>query len=325
MPLVGLDLDEAVRRLRGGGLVAFPTETVYGLGADARSAQAVAALYRIKRRPPWHPVIVHAADFSAAANEWADEIPAVARKLAARFTPGPLTLILRRKPDAPAAPCGGGDGVALRVPAHPTARALLAAFGGPLAAPSANRFGRVSPTCAAHVAEDFAGESIYILDGGACPLGLESAVVDCRVPALLRPGSVSESAIAAAMGAPLAPAPEGVRAPGMLPRHYAPRAPLRLASAAELQRLATGGLAKSGLAKGASVAVFSGACPPGFPSGRWRLAESDPARRGRNLYRNLRELDAVGAEMIVAEMPPDAPEWRAIRDRLTRAAGRGGG
>ena len=308
--IVGFDIDEAARRLRNGGLVAFPTETVYGLGADARSAEAVAALYRMKRRPRGHPVIVHALDFDEAAREWAAEIPPVARKLAARFMPGPLTLILRRRPDSPPAPAGDSDGVALRVPAHPMARELLAAFGGPLAAPSANRFGRISPTCAAHVAEEFPHEPVYILDGGDCPVGLESAVVDCRVPALLRPGFISESDIAAAAGRALSPAPQDIRAPGMLPRHYAPRAPLRLASGDELRRLA----------KGANIAVFSRVRPPGLPPEKWRLADPDPARQGRNLYRNLRELDACGAEMILAERPPETPEWRAIRDRLSRAA-----
>ena len=305
------DIRSAAAILRAGGLAAFPTETVYGLGADARSQTAVAALYRIKGRPAGHPVIVHAADFSAAAREWAAEIPEIAVKLAARFMPGPLTLILRRRPDSPPWPAGDGDGIALRVPAHPVARALLEEFGGPLAAPSANRFGRVSPTTAAHVREEFPDGSVFILDGGECPVGLESAVVDCRIPAILRPGFITGSEIADAAGVSLLPAPPDARAPGMLPRHYAPQTPLRLVSAAEL-------LGRWRKAK---------TSPPSAPNARrgstrkkWRALESDPKVCGRNLYRNLRELDAVGADSIATERPPDSEEWRAIRDRLTRAA-----
>ena len=304
------NVEVAVRRLRSGGLVAFPTETVYGLGADARNEAAVAALYRAKGRPREHPVIVHAADFSAAATEWAADIPEVARRLAARFMPGPLTLILPRRLDSPAGPAGGGSGIALRVPAHPAARALLNEFGGPLAAPSANRFGRVSPTLASHVAAEFPEEDILILDGGACAVGLESAVVDCRVPALLRPGSISESDIESAAGVSLLSAPRDVQSPGMLPRHYAPQTPLRLMSAMELREMGGKG----------NWAVYSGECPAKLSPEKWRCAESDPQARGRNLYRKLRELDALGADGILAEFPPDAPEWRAIRDRLSRAA-----
>ena len=311
MPKVSTaDIRSAAAILRTGGLAAFPTETVYGLGADARSEAAVAALYRIKGRPAGHPVIVHAADFSAAAREWAAEIPEIAAKLAARFMPGPLTLILRRRPDSPPWPAGDGDGIALRIPAHPVARALLEEFGGPLAAPSANRFGRVSPTTAAHVREEFPDGSVFILDGGECPVGLESAVVDCRIPAILRPGFITESEIADAAGVSLLPAPPDARAPGMLPRHYAPQTPLRLVSAAELRELA----------QSEDIAAFSAECPPGINPKKWRALEADPKVCGRNLYRNLRELDAAGAASIVTERPPDSEEWRAIRDRLTRAA-----
>ena len=312
-PVAGADIAEAVRRLRAGRLVAFPTETVYGLGADARNDQAVAALYRLKGRPRGHPVIVHAAEFLPAAKEWAADIPDIARKLAARFMPGPLTLILPRRPGAPSAPAGGGSGIALRVPSHPVARALLATFDGPLAAPSANRFGRISPTSAAHVADEFPNESIFILDGGDCPGGLESAIVDCRVPALLRPGPVAEEEIAAAAGVSLLPPPQNARAPGLLPRHYAPKTPLKLAAGSELLEAA----------KTRNIAALSESRPPGLRPDKWRRAESDPQTRGRNLYRNLRALDAAGAELILAEIPPDTPEWRTIRDRLTRAAAKG--
>ena len=307
------DIGEAVRRLRAGGLVAFPTETVYGLGADARSREAVAALYRLKGRPREHPVIVHGADFSALAREWAAEIPAIAEKLAARFMPGPLTLILRRRADSPPDPAGAGSGIALRVPSHPVARALLAEFDGPIAAPSANRFGRVSPTCAAHVREEFPDDSVFILDGGECPVGLESAVVDCRIPALLRPGFITESEMRSATGVSFSPAPPNAKAPGMLPRHYAPQTPLHLASAAEMRARA----------KNENIAAFSMECPPGLDAKKWRRMESDAKDCGRNLYRNLRELDAIGADVILAERPPDGEEWRAIRDRLRRASARG--
>ena len=311
-PVVGTDISEAARRLRAGGLVAIPTETVYGLAANARDENAVADLYRLKGRPPAHPVIVHAAEFFPAAEEWASDIPQIARKLSARFMPGPLTLILPRHPHSPSAPAGGGDGIALRVPSHPVARALLTEFNGPLAAPSANRFGRISPTSAAHVSDDFPDADIYILDGGDCLSGLESAVVDCRIPAVLRPGFISEEEIAKAAGVSLLPPPQNARAPGTLPSHYAPQTPLRLVSPSELRDLA----------KGKNIAAYSEVCPPEVSEQKWRHAEPDPLLRGKNLYRNLRELDSSGADLILAEHPPEGAKWRAIRDRLTRASAR---
>ena len=302
MPTVGNDIEEAARRLRGGKIVAFATETVYGLGAKADNPRAVAAMYALKGRPRNHPAIVHLADFSQA-EEWA-EVPECGRRLAAAFMPGALTLLL------PARATGIGKTVAVRVPAHPQARCLLAKSGSVMA-PSANRFGRLSPTTAAHVSSEFPNSDIYILDGGDCPVGVESVIVGCLDGNLsvLRPGVITAEQIAAVAGRALSP-PPAVVAPGCLPRHYAPQKPLFLQSAAQLLAIK-------------NAAVLSQRQPPAVA--HWRQAAAQPQQYARQLYRLLRELDATTADSIVVETPPTTSDWAAVNDRLRRAAQNTGG
>ncbi len=295
--------ERAAGVLRSGGLAAFPTETVYGLGADAENEEAVRRLFRAKGRPTGHPLIVHV---GGPLEGWAAEVPPAARTLAERFWPGPLTLVLRRGARVPQVVTGGQDTVGLRVPAHPLARAMLAAFGGGVAAPSANRFGKVSPTTAAHVREDLGTDVDFVLDGGPCAVGVESTIVDLSsgAPALLRPGGVPLEAIEEALGERVAvPAATAVRAPGRLGSHYAPRAEVVLAAPAELEERA-----RELRSAGRSVRVL-------------RLPESE-TDAARELYRSLREADAEGVEVVVAALPPDSGLGRAVADRLRKAAGR---
>ncbi|GIX29123.1 MAG: threonylcarbamoyl-AMP synthase [Burkholderiales bacterium] len=311
------EIARAVDILRAGGLVAFPTETVYGLGADARNPDAVGKIFAAKGRPQTHPVIVHLGQ-AAQLDAWAVEISAGARRLAERFWPGPLTLILRRGPGVPDAVTGGQDTVGLRVPAHPVAQALLKAFGGGIAAPSANRFGRLSPTTAQHVEAELDGAVDLILDGGACPVGIESTIVDCSSerPTLLRPGHVTREALEETLGMTVeAPGPGSPRAPGRLPAHYAPATPLALVDSSALVGLPTRTSATE------RVAVLARSDPPpDAPHLVWVKAPEDPAGFARELYAHLRQLDRAGCSVILVEKPPPAPEWDAVLDRLTRAA-----
>lgn len=309
----------AAQRIADGGLVAFPTETVYGLGARADDAAAVAAIFAAKGRPADHPLIVHVSGAAAAAR-FASEVPAVAQRLIDAFWPGPLTLILPRRAGAAAAAAGGHASIGLRCPAHPVAQALLRAaeaLGVPgIAAPSANRFGRVSATRASHVQGEF-GAELLILDAGACALGIESAIVDCTRPrpALLRPGALTRAAIEAAAGAALEPRDgHAAPAPGTLASHYAPRAKLRLMPAAAL-RAAVDLLG----ADARNVAVYSrtALAAPGLLV---RSMPDSPDAAGHELFAALRELDATGVPLIWVEQPPDGPEWEGVRDRLERAA-----
>jgi L-threonylcarbamoyladenylate synthase len=302
----------AVEVLRRGGLVAFPTETVYGLGADASNAAAVAKIYRVKGRPATHPVIVHIADASRL-DDWARDIPESARRLAARFWPGPLTLVLKRAAGVPDAVTGGQDTVGLRVPGHPLALELLRKFGGGVAAPSANRFGRISPTTADHVRSDLGDEVDFVLDGGPCEIGIESTIVDLSraSPALLRPGRIAASELAAVLGT--APRPrdaEAPRASGTLEVHYAPRRPMRLVDRIELESAPT---------RGTVVLAFAEA-PAGTRAALWLRAANDAARYARELYANLRRLDDAAGALILVERPPADPGWEAVLDRLERAA-----
>jgi len=312
---------QAVEVLKRGGLVAVPTETVYGLAADAANESAVRAVFAAKGRPADHPVIVHVADASAI-DAWAREVPDSARALAAAFWPGPLTLVLKRSPRALDVVTGGQDTVGLRCPAHPWAHALLQAFGGALAAPSANRFGGLSPTTAEHVRADLGekptGALDLILDGGACPVGIESTIVDLSgaQPTLLRPGSITRLALEQVLGTPVAePGGDAPRAPGRLERHYAPRTPLEVVPVDRLgSRLAAlFHLRVAVLAPAAVLATLRAA-----PAVQLHASEGAEAY-ARELYASLHELDQAGAERIVVSAPPAGPEWTAIHDRLRRA------
>ena len=300
------DIARAVDVLRAGGLVAFPTETVYGLGADAANPRALHRLYAVKRRPIDHPVIVHVARV-AQLDDLGRDVPAVGHTLADACWPGPLTLVVHRRADRVVAEATGGrDTVGIRVPDHPLARALLDAFGGGIAAPSANRFGRVSPTTAQHVRDDLDGDVDLVLDGGPCTVGIESTIVDVTAaePVVLRVGGIGEQRIAELVGGrQLARRTEGeVAAPGTLESHYAPEARVELVGAAELDaRLAC--LHAAGLA----VAVLD--------------APDDVGEYARLLYRRLRELDRTGVDVILAIPPPDTGGiGAAVADRLRRAA-----
>lgn len=307
------DIARAADLLKRGGLVAFPTETVYGLGADASNPEAMARLYAVKGRPPDHPVIVHFAD-AARAFAWARAVPDAARTLAARFWPGPLTLIVKRATQVGDFVTGGQDTVGLRVPAHALARDLLEAFNGGLAAPSANRFGRVSPTTAAHVREDLGSDVDLILDGGPCGVGIESSIVDLSrgKPALLRPGGISAVALEAALGEALgAPDAEAPRVSGSLPAHYAPRTPARLVTSEALQ---------AEIARLGNSAAVLALSPPDERVDFWLRLPMEPQAYAQKLYAALRELDAAGCAMLLIESPPATPEWRAVLDRLRRAA-----
>ena len=298
--------------LRRGGLVAFPTETVYGLGADASSAEAVARLYRLKGRPAEHPVIVHFASADEAFG-WAREVPESARWLAARFWPGPLTLILKRSEKAQDFVTGGEDSVGLRVPSHPVAQELLKAFKGAIAAPSANRFGQVSPTTAAHVRGDFGAEVDIVLEGGPSEVGIESTIVDLSgaAPALLRPGRISKAQLESVLGTQVGEKTgTSPRHSGGLERHYAPRTPARLVPSYDLDKE----IAR--LKESVAVLAFS---RPDERVDYWLRMPRDAEGYAHRLYDALRELDTAGCEEILVEAPPEAPEWAAVRDRLTRA------
>jgi L-threonylcarbamoyladenylate synthase len=312
-------LAAAAQALRAGGVVAFPTETVYGLGADAGNSEAVARVYALKGRPRSHPLIVHIAS-AADLPRWAREIPAAAQALAARYWPGPLTLVLPRAVGVSDAVTGGQDTVALRVPAHPVARALLAAFGRAIAAPSANRYGHVSPTRASHGREEFGGDVPAVLDGGDCEVGLESTIVAClegRVT-LLRPGTITLSDLAAVVGEVQAAAVGAApRTPGSTPAHYAPRTPLTLLPASELAAAAI-----EQVAGGERVGVLALAPRPGAPLAglHWVDAGTDPLRYGHDLYAHLRDLDHAECARLLVQMLPPGEAWDAPRDRLQRAA-----
>ena len=314
-------IERAAEALAAGERVAFPTETVYGLGARADDDRAVAGIFALKGRPEDHPLIVHVTDL-AGAQYFAASLDAVACRLVEAFWPGPLTIIVPRRPEVATAAAGGQPTIGLRCPSHPVARALLAAArerGVPgVAAPSANRFGRISPTLARHVIEEF-GEDLLVLDGGECEVGIESSIVDCSgaVPALLRPGQIPRERIEAAAGMPLAdPSANSPRASGTLEAHYAPRAKLRLMPAAMLNT-ALQMLGDSPL----RLAVYSRsvALPPGSRL-QHRTMPADADRAAHELFATLRELDAQGLDLIWVEEPPDGSAWDGVRDRLARAA-----
>ena len=320
------DLDIAAAALREGKLVAFPTETVYGLGADAENVSAVARIFAVKRRPADHPLIVHIASADELPR-WAEDVPDAAWRLAEAYWPGPLTLLLHKGPRVPNETTGGLASVGLRVPAHPLALELLKRFGGGVAAPSANRFGRVSPTCAQHVQEDLGDEVDVLLDGGSCSVGVESTIVDLThdAPILLRPGGVSAEAIESLLGVTMSRhAPHDVRAPGMLVSHYAPRARVELLAPTEL-----GQRARALSVAGARVAVLVSSSDDRAPLAGLAgvrlldLGASDDAA-AQHLYAALRQADVDGADVVLAS-PPSAEHAHgiaeALTDRLTKAAG----
>jgi L-threonylcarbamoyladenylate synthase len=312
-------LQEAAQILRRGGLVAFPTETVYGLGADAESEVACRALYAAKGRPADHPVIVHLASVEQL-DDFAVQVPAAAKKLAVAFWPGPLTLVLRASSRVNRLVTGGLATVGLRVPAHPVALALLRAFGGPVAAPSANRFGRVSPTLAAHVASDFAEEVEMILDGGPCAVGLESTILDLsgeRI-AILRPGAITAEQIADVLGEMPAGAANGApRVSGSLPSHYAPRARIEIVSPANLE-MRGAQLAASGK----RVAVLSRkSLATEQPGVIYLEIPAEAADFAQSLYALLREVDRLRCDVALVTLPAENGLGIAIADRLRRAAG----
>lgn len=345
---------DASSALKDGQLVAFPTETVYGLGADAKNVKALELIFAAKGRPSEHPLIVHVAGVDEA-EKWAAEFPDSARALARVFWPGPLTIVLKKSALVPELVCGGQDTVALRVPNHPVALALLQEFGSGIAAPSANKFGRLSPTSADDVKAEFSDSNLLVLDGGPCELGIESTIVDLSSgkARVLRPGMIQQESIRVVLeeaGAELEltteskgvtgkassktqnsnseaaeslsdearSGPENLpRVPGTLDRHYSPQTELKLVeSKAFLEQIE--GFERDG--KDTAVLSFH---PAPFLHKNWILAKNFPAHYAHNLYRNLRKLDNMGADLIAVEMPPETEEWAAILDRLKRASGLG--
>ena len=320
MLITAQEIERAVKILQTGGLVAFPTETVYGLGADASNAEAVRKIFRVKGRPEGHPLIVHIADANKV-NDWASVFPEPAHRLAARFWPGPLTLILPRDPLVHDIVTGGQPTVALRVPGHPVALALLKAFGGGIAAPSANRFGKVSPTTAQHVYDDLGLDVDLILDGGPCAVGIESTILDLSgpEPRILRPGGVDKEALEQTLGRtiPVVKSDSPVKAPGTLASHYAPKAKVVVSTRSDLVRTAD-----RLRARGLKVAILTNEVPDRAPLGiETILLPVSLAEMARGLYDALREVDRRGFDAVVVSVPPAIGLGLAVADRLERAAG----
>ncbi|GLV86916.1 threonylcarbamoyl-AMP synthase [Streptomyces lavendulae subsp. lavendulae] len=314
------DIETAAEVLRAGGLVALPTETVYGLGANAEDATAISRIFQVKGRPSTHPLIVHIGG-AEQLDAWVQDVPDTARLLAEHFWPGPLTLVLRRGPRVPLEATGGLETVAVRVPDHPVALALLSAFGGGVTAPSANRFGSVSPTTADHVRAELGDAVDFVLDGGPCQVGVESTIVDATgdTPTILRPGGVTREDLEAVLGRPLAvPATSPVRVPGQHPSHYAPRA--RVVLVEPEQAVAEAELAQE---QGHRAGIL---VPPGFAGAAVKAhaaveVPGSTAAYARGLYGFLRELDEQGCDLIVASLPTEEGLGLAIANRLRRAAG----
>jgi L-threonylcarbamoyladenylate synthase len=316
------DIEAAVQALRSGELVVFPTETVYGLGANATDPAAVRKIFEVKGRPADHPVIVHL-DNPRYLHRWVSSLPPVAEKLAEKFWPGPLTLILPKADNVNDLVTGGQDSIGIRVPSHPIAQQLLTAFGGGIAAPSANRFGRLSPTKPEHVRDELGDAVDIILDGGDSPIGLESTIVSClgNEARLLRPGYITRSQLEQVIG-PLSPggAPPGgsvPRTPGDRSLHYAPATPLAIVSSEDLERYAGEFVSRQ-----EKVAVL--AMRPPFEAQRymtWINGGNKPAVYAHNLYNHLRTLDRTGCARILVQELPNDERWAAILDRLQRASG----
>lgn len=310
-------IQHAADLLHQGKLVAIPTETVYGLGADAANPEAVGKIFQAKGRPADHPLIVHLA-YASQMKEWAADVPETALRLASAFWPGPLTLILPKKSTVPAAVTGGQDTVALRVPDNPVALWLLRVFGGGIAAPSANRFGRISPTTAHHVAEELGDRVDCILDGGPCEVGVESTILDLTdaQPTILRPGRITRSQLEEVLQTEVGlKSQHKIRAPGMLAAHYAPHTPAYLCTTDTLLALL-----EERLGQNQQVGVL--ACGPVLASLPYphclSLPETAEAYEAA-LYAALRELDSLGLDSILVEQPPATEAWMAVNDRLSKA------
>jgi L-threonylcarbamoyladenylate synthase len=313
-----VEVETAVQALRDGELVAFPTETVYGLGANAQNPAAVRKIFEAKGRPTTHPVIVHL-DSPRFLHRWVREVPETATRLAERFWPGPLTMVMPRAANVHDIVTGGQDTVAIRVPSHPMAQQLLTAFGGGIAAPSANRYGKLSPTRAEHVREELGDAVKVILDGGECQIGLESTIVsfEGQNVRLLRPGGVTAAQIRQVVGELLIGANlESPRVPGGTPSHYAPTTPMAIVPAGEIDAHA------AALSEGGRrVAVLAQRLPlKAHKYVTWINAGRRPEQYGHDLYANLRTLDKAGCQQILVQDVPEGEPWDAIRDRLLRAA-----
>ncbi len=319
-------INAAAAILDSGGIVAFPTETVYGLGADATNPAAVRKIYDIKQRPADHPLILHIGGI-ARMEYWSQEIPESAWMLAEHFWPGPLTLILKRSRHVPDCVTGGQDTVGIRMPAHAIALALLNAIHPEkaIAAPSANLYGKISPTTSAHVQATLAGKVDMILDGGPCAIGLESTIVraDHRTVSILRPGGIAVSEIESALNQPVILAHhssrQAIRVSGSLPAHYAPSTPLRLHTKAEIYKLALQ-LAEQHFQ--IAVITWSDIAPRSLsaPEIRHIAMPPDPVEYGKQLYTTLHQCDRIGLDFILMETPPQKPAWLAVTDRLQRAS-----
>jgi L-threonylcarbamoyladenylate synthase len=315
-----ISIQQAAGLLRQGKLVAIPTETVYGLGADAKNSDAVKKIFAAKGRPADHPLIVHIADIGELPN-WAVDIPQAAYKLAEKYWPGPITLVLKKLPDVPDEVTGGQDTVALRVPNHPVALAVLKAFGGGVAAPSANRFCRISPTQASHVEEELGDKVDMILDGGACEVGLESTIVDLSSgrPRLLRPGHISQTEIEALLQAKLELPEENeqIHAPGRLEVHYAPKKIALLCSSEQVQKMLQGN--DFGL-KHKKIGIISYGTEIGSELFAEEIRLPEHVKDyGQLLYSKLRELDHADLDLILIEQPPQSDDWQSVNDRLKKA------
>jgi L-threonylcarbamoyladenylate synthase len=314
-----VEIETAVQALRDGELVAFPTETVYGLGANAQNPAAVRKIFEAKGRPTSHPVIVHL-DSPRFLHRWVREVPETATKLAERFWPGPLTMVMPRAANVHDIVTGGQDTVAIRVPSHPMAQQLLTAFGGGIAAPSANRYGKLSPTRAEHVREELGDAVKVILDGGECQIGLESTIVsfEGQNVRLLRPGGVTAAQIRQVVGELLIIGAdlESPRVPGGTPSHYAPTTPMAIVPSGEIDAHA------AAMSEGGRrIAVLAQRLPlKSHKYVTWINAGRRPEQYGHDLYANLRTLDKAGCQQILVQDVPEGEAWDAIRDRLRRAA-----
>ena len=313
-------INEAADRLRVGEVVVIPTETVYGLGASTLDERALSKVFSLKDRPPNNPLIAHVLDgahASTVVSGWDEQC----QQLAEVFWPGPLTMILNRRPEVPAIASGGRNTLAVRSPSHPVARAVLTAFGGPISAPSANRSNRISPTLASHVIDDYRGveaaNGLLVLDGGACDFGIESTVLDMTttVPTILRPGSITQSAIANVIGSiESTQAGAQTHSPGTSGRHYAPRTPMCLLEYSELEA------ELQSTNRSNAIIIFTQKPNASRPDDTIYTLPDDPITCGGMLYSTLREIDKLDVDRILVERPPNGSEWDAVRDRFQRGS-----